>query len=534
MKEWIQNRSLRTKLMMGIGLFSALFTVSVTGIFTVRLYNNALDAQATYLERQAAITAQGVGSGLDFGDKASVNDVFVPLHDVTEFIVVYDVDGNVFTDYFRIEEERDAVLEVVPLYVQELKDYGDPVLSFEDFSMTCVVHPVLNSTGTEVGHLVMGVSTDAIEAEFQSQIVFSAMIFVVALIIGLGAALLFSNFMVRPIQNVVERLRDIAQGEGDLSKRIDYVSEDEIGTLARAFNEFIEKMREMIVQLAQASSQIAGNAARINENTSELAAGSERQANQSTLVAVASEEMSATILQTSSNTNDAVKLSRQAHEAVGRGRHVVTDTVKGMDQIASVVSESATTILALGKTVAQIGRVVEVINDVTDQINLLSLNASIEAASAGEYGKGFAVVAEEVKKLAERTTQSTTEISQMIESIQHATANAIRAMERGTHEVERGKVLGDKTAEALNEILEANNKVMEMITNISVSAQQQSHTAEEISKNIENIATITKETASGVRTIDDATEALVQQTRLLNSLIGRFKLNSNGHNKGEI
>ncbi len=525
MFEWLKNIGLRAKLMLGIGLFSTVFMITVTAIFTVKLYDTSLDSQIDHLAQQAGITAKSVGPGLDFGDKASVMDVFEPLRDAAEFIIVYDTDANVFVDYFKNEDDRVEVLEITPDYVQELRDYGDPSLEFDDFGMTCIIQTVTNSVGTEIGYLAMGVSTEAIEEEFQSHILFGVLLFVVALAVGMGAAYLFSNVIVRPVQTVVDRLKDIAEGEGDLTKRIDYVSQDEIGRLAQAFNEFLNKLREMIQQVARASEQIGRNAESINANTGEVAAGSEKQANQSTLVAVASEEMSTTILQTSSNTNDAVRLSKQAHDAVSRGRQVVSDTVKGMDKISEVVKESAGTILDLGKSVAQIGRVIEVINDVTDQINLLSLNASIEAASAGEYGKGFAVVADEVKKLAERTTASTTEISQLIESIQRATANAIRAMEKGTHEVERGRILGDKTAEALNEILEANNKVMEMITNISVSAQQQSHTAEEISKNIENIATITKETAEGVRKIDHSTESLVSQTNLLNSLVGRFKLN---------
>ncbi len=528
MFEWLRNIGLRAKLMLGIGLFATIFMIAVTAIFTAKLYDTSLNSQIEHLAQQAAITAQSVGPGLDFGDKASVMDVFAPLRDAAEFIIVYDPDANVFVEYFKNEDDRDEIIEVTPDYVQELRDYGDPSLEFDDFGMTCIIQTVTNSVGTEIGYLAMGISTDAIESEFQSHIVFGVVLFLIALSVGMGAAYWFSNVIVRPVRTVVDRLKDIAEGEGDLTKRLEYVSQDEIGLLAQAFNGFLDKLREMILQLAKASEQIGQNAEQINDNTGEVAAGSERQANQSTLVAVAAEEMSATILQTSSNTNDAVRLSKQAHDAVSRGRRVVTDTVKGLDQISGVVSESATTILALGKTVAQIGRVIEVINDVTDQINLLSLNASIEAASAGEYGKGFAVVADEVKKLAERTTTSTTEISQLIESIQRATANAIRAMEKGTHEVERGRVLGDKTAEALNEILEANSKVTEMITNISVSAQEQSHTAEEISKNIENIASITKETAEGVRQIDQSTESLVAQTDLLKSLVGRFKLYENG------
>jgi methyl-accepting chemotaxis protein len=432
-----------------------------------------------------------------------------------------------FSTYAKQAKDENAISDLLKEQITEWKNSKKKNWTFNEKGMNCIIIPVLNSVGNEIGSLAIGASTEPISAQLRQYIFFSGGLLIVAVGIGLFVAYILSNIFVMPITKIVERMRDIAEGEGDLTKRITIESTDEIGELGTIFNAFVQKLHELIQQVAKASQQIASSVELISKSTSRVAEGAEKQSNQTTLVAVAAEEMSATIVQTSTNTSDAVGLSKEAHEAAQRGREVVADTVTGLQNISSVVSDSAQTLLELGKTVAQIGTVVEVINDIADQINLLSLNASIEAATAGEYGKGFAVVANEVKSLAEGTTHSTTEISQMIDKIQHAMANAIRAMERGTSEVEKGRELGAKTAEALSDILKANNQVMEMITNISVSAQQQSHTAEEISRNIENIANITKTTAQGVRQIDSTSEILVNQTSLLKTLVERFKLEGN-------
>ncbi len=524
MFEYLRNLKLRFKLMLSFAFFTVMFMAIVTLIFTVKLYNTSVDNQNEMLKNYADITSKNISAGLDFGDKASVISAYDAVKGALEFIAVYDASGNSFSSYAKQAKDENAIGALLRDQMAVWRNSKKKNWTFNEMGMNCIIIPVTNSVGSEIGSLAIGASTNPIAEQLREYILFSGGLLLVAVGIGLLVAYILSNIFVMPITKIVERMRDIAEGEGDLTKRIRVESSDEIGELGAIFNAFVEKLHELIHQVAQASQQIGSSVELISKSTSRVAQGAEKQSNQTTLVAVAAEEMSATIVQTSTNTTDAVGLSKEAQDAAQRGREVVNDTVKGLQNISAVVSDSAQTLLELGKTVAQIGTVVEVINDIADQINLLSLNASIEAATAGEYGKGFAVVANEVKSLAEGTTHSTMEISQMIDKIQRAMANAIRAMERGTGEVEKGRELGMKTAEALNDILKANNQVMEMITNISISAQQQSHTAEEISKNIENIANITRTTAQGVRQIDSTSETLVSHTSLLKTLVGRFKL----------
>ncbi len=504
--------------------FAASFIVLVTVIFTIKMYSSSVTMQENFLIREGEITSKSIAPGLDFGDKASVNDAYSAVKTNLDFIISYDVDGKVFLAYIREGKDEKRIHAFLEQEIKTWKTNKQKNYIFEGEGDLCFILPVVNNVGNEIGTLILGTSTDPIYSELRDQIIFSLVLFVFVVAGGIGAAFALSKMFINPITTIIERLKDISEGEGDLTKRIEVHTKDEIAELAEVFNAFVAKLQEMIRRIAVTTEQINNSVVMINSNASHVADGAELQSNKATVVAVAAEEMSATIVQNSSNTNDAVELTKSAHEAVRIGRYVVNDTKKGYEKISTVVSESAQTILELGKTTAQIGRVLEVINDITDQINLLSLNAAIEAATAGEYGKGFAVVADEIKKLAERTNQSTTEIQQLIETIQKAMANAIRSMERGTKEVERGRELGNKTVEAFSDILQANNQVMEMITSISSSSQEQNRTAEEISNNIENIATIAKSTAEEIKKINIETEELAGRTKQLKSLVARFKL----------
>jgi methyl-accepting chemotaxis protein len=196
-----------------------------------------------------------------------------------------------------------------------------------------------------------------------------------------------------------------------------------------------------------------------------------------------------------------------------------------MEKIAAVVNESATAIKELGRSSEKIGEIIGVIDDIADQTNLLALNAAIEAARAGEQGRGFAVVADEVRKLAERTTTATKEIASMIKGIQSETGNAVGSMEKGTKEVEDGKLLADKAGDALREILDGNQKLTDMIQQIATAATEQSSAAEEISKNVEQVSVTAKESATGNQQAAKAAEDLSGQAEELNRIVSQFKVN---------
>jgi methyl-accepting chemotaxis protein len=258
-----------------------------------------------------------------------------------------------------------------------------------------------------------------------------------------------------------------------------------------------------------------------------MAAGAQEQSSQTNEVAGAVEQMTKTILETTKNASIAAESAKNAGAIAKDGGKVVIETIKGMNRIAQVVSKSAETVQALGKSSDQIGEIVQVIDDIADQTNLLALNAAIEAARAGEQGRGFAVVADEVRKLAERTTKATKEIATMIKQIQKDTSGAVASMEEGTKEVELGKKLADKAGESLEQIIKGADQVVDVITQVAAASEEQANAAEQISKNVEGISNITNESAAGVQQIARAAEDLSRLTINLQEQISKFKLDDN-------
>jgi methyl-accepting chemotaxis protein len=204
----------------------------------------------------------------------------------------------------------------------------------------------------------------------------------------------------------------------------------------------------------------------------------------------------------------------------------VQQTLEGMQAIAAVVNESATAITELGKRSDQIGEIIGVINDIADQTNLLALNAAIEAARAGEHGRGFAVVADEVRKLAERTTQATKEVADSIKAIQSETTGAVRKMNAGTEKVQAGVKLAEQAGSVLAGIVEGSGKVASMIQTIAAASEEQSAAAEQISKNVDQINAVTTQAAQGASQAAAAATQLSAKSEQLQRLVGQFKFNA--------
>jgi methyl-accepting chemotaxis protein len=347
---------------------------------------------------------------------------------------------------------------------------------------------------------------------------------VLSLIAGLVLGVVISRMITKPINTVVTMLKDIAQGEGDLTKRLEISSKDEIGDLAHWFNTFINKLHDIISQVAANTEQLASAATEISSSAEELSAGAKEQTNQSAQVSAAIEEMSATIVEASKNTGEAANRAKDAATKSQEGSRLAQDTSRGMDEIVNSASITAKNVEGLAEKATAIGEIIKVIDDIADQTNLLALNAAIEAARAGEQGRGFAVVADEVRKLAERTTKATKEVAETIKGIQTDVNGANAQMADAQKFVLSGKELVVKTNGSLTEIFSAVETVQEMMRQLATTSEEQSAAAEQISKNVENVNRITKESAAGTEQAASASEQLNRQAEELRKLVGGFKL----------
>ena len=388
--------------------------------------------------------------------------------------------------------------------------------------------PILDATNKVLGDLVTAVDLRLVEDEKTLASAHSSLNFtmgittLLGLVIGCIVAFWISRAISSSTSQVLARAEAIS--EGDLSgEELPTTSTDELGDLARAMNGMQKSLRDMITSVSASSERIATASEELSASASQQAAGAETQKDQTHQVATAMQEMSSTVQQVSENSNKASDASRKAADTARQGGSIVEDTLTKMRAIADSVGQTAKKVQELGKSSNQIGEIIGVIDDIADQTNLLALNAAIEAARAGEQGRGFAVVADEVRKLAERTSKATKEITQMIQSIQTETKSAVEAMESGTKQVELGVESTTQAGTSLHEIIKTSEQVGDMVMLIATAATEQASASDEINGNIEQIAKITQETAAGAGESAKAIHELSNLATDLQTLVSKFK-----------
>ena len=365
---------------------------------------------------------------------------------------------------------------------------------------------------------------DTLASEAKRTLAFSLALSVILGGIALASGFLVMRSITSPLSKMLHMLKDIAEGEGDLTHRLEEGRKDEFGELSHWFNRFVDNIHAIISQVAGNIGQLSAAANQLHSTAEQIATAAEEVACQSVTVATASEEMSATSHDISLNCSLASDISSRANATASGGATVVQETLEGMHKIAERVQESARTVESLGARSDQIGAIVGTIEDIADQTNLLALNAAIEAARAGEQGRGFAVVADEVRALADRTTKATKEIGEMIKAIQSETTGAVNSMENGVREVEKGMDSSRKSGDALQQIVDAINDVSMQVHQIATAAEEQTAVTGEISSNIHQITDVVHDTARGAHDTAAAAAQLSSLATELQQTVGRFRL----------
>lgn len=327
-----------------------------------------------------------------------------------------------------------------------------------------------------------------------------------------------------PLKETIEIIKKVSSG--DLTPRINFSSNDEIGEIGKRFNTLVDALHDLIGQVAESTNKISFASNTLDATAKQMTVGIEEIVTQVGSVATASEEMSMTSDEIARNCTVAANSSEIANRSAVTGEGIIQGIVAAMNKIGERVKEAATKIAHLGKRSEQIGEIAAIINDIADQTNLLALNAAIEAARAGEHGRGFAVVADEVRKLAERTAGATKDIGMTIKAMQSETKGAVSSMEEGVQEVESGAEETEKSGNALKEILHQVNTLTAQINQIAVASEEQTATTTEITGNIQKISDVIGDASSNIQENSRASSQIAQLSVEMNKLMDMFTLRS--------
>jgi len=311
--------------------------------------------------------------------------------------------------------------------------------------------------------------------------------------------------------------------DGDLSIQPE-VTEQITGAIADSINFAVKEMRNLVVRIKNAAQQVAVASERSRQTANELTQAATRQASQITDTTERMRDMSKQMEDMSSTASRSAEVAQGSVTTAKRGSAAVQNTIKGMDEMREHIQETAKRIKRLGESSQQIGEIVELINDIAEQTNILSLNAAIQAAMAGDAGRGFAVVADEVQRLAERSGEATKQIADLVKTIQADTNEAVAAMEQTTKGVVEGTRLADAAGQALGEIESVSEQLSELIVNIAHVAHAQSENATAVSQNMGQIQEATTLTSTGTRQTAESIGKLSELARELQASVAGFKL----------
>ena len=361
---------------------------------------------------------------------------------------------------------------------------------------------------------------DSIFATQRNKIIIDS---VVIMIILTGLSYVIGKSIILPTHAASNLMRDIAQGEGDLTRTLDNTGQDEISRLSGFFNEFTGKMRQSLQDVSNTTAQVLSQSEAL-AGASENAQGLIQNQNDITAqVATAMEEMTSQIKEVSDNASSAEQAANDARNNTSEGKEIISNTINQMQSLSTNIDEVSQVIASLASESDNIGSVLDVIRGIAEQTNLLALNAAIEAARAGEQGRGFAVVADEVRTLANRTEQSTNEIQKMIQKLQQGAQEAVSAVKVSQDISTKTVEQTAKADDSLTEIDRLMQVISDMNTQIARATEQQSQAADEVNLRINDLAGMTDESLATTEQLANTSQELKASSNDMSEVVARFK-----------
>ena len=372
----------------------------------------------------------------------------------------------------------------------------------------------------------IGLSVDkdksfAMLSEFRTSAIIATVI-AVAIIIALLGMLI--RVLMQPLYVMTRAMEDIADGEGDLTRRLTIQNHDEFGILGKAFNRFVERIHTSIREVSSATGQVNEVALRVVSASNSSMVNSDEQANRTNSVAAAINQLGAAAQEIARNAAQASHQASDARHLAEDGQQVVERNIKAMTQLSEMISASSSNIEALNSKTVNIGQILEVITSISQQTNLLALNAAIEAARAGEAGRGFAVVADEVRNLAHRTQESAQQVQKMIEELQVGARDSVSTMSESQRHSLDSVEIANLAGERLSSVTQRIGEIDGMNQSVATATEEQTSVVESINIDITEINTLNQEGVENLQSTLRACSDLEQQAARLKHLVGSFRI----------